>query len=1107
MRIRARRSLRAIAVSTVVVTLSTAGFSVVAQALPGSWEALANAPAIRTEAGYVNLNGTLHLVGGLKAHHVYDPATNTWSTKAPLPVKLNHVQAVVVGGKIYVVGGLTSWPDGDVNTVYIYDPGSNTWTQGAPMPVGRGAGATVVHNGKIYYAGGMHGGVAVNLFDVYDPTTNSWSSLPSMPRVREHFHGAVVNGKLWAIGGRNVAINSTISQTDAFDFSTGQWQTGFAPIPTKRGGFGVGVAGNEVIVFGGEGGGIAHPAVEAYDTSTNTWRQLAPMPVPRHGIQVAECNGAFYIATGSTGQGGGSASAYHDVFRLISGTGCGSGGGGGGTVPIGFGVSSLSGTTGTNPTTLAWGPDGRLYAGYMFGTIRAYTVVRDGANSYRVTSTETINTVANLPNRNDNGQLNTSVTGRLLLGIAVTGTASNPVIYATSSDPRIGGGAEGTDLNLDTNSGTLSRLSWTGSSWQHTILVQGLPRSEENHGPNGIALSPDGNSLYWAYGGNTNKGGPSNNFANLPEYAYSAAILSVDLAAIGSSTYTMPTLDDPSRGSASGPNQNDVNDPFGGNDGANQARITAGSPVQVFAPGFRNPYDLVIATTGSRAGKIYSPDNGPNGGWGDVPVGEGTQNCTNQTVGQAETGANDALHLVTPGYYGGHANPTRGNANNTFNGQSPVLSSNPVECDFRSSKTSETTSISLLPNSSNGIAEYTTDNFGGAMTGNLIIASYQARKVVRIGLNSTGTSVTLREDNFATFDTGRPLDVVTMGSNQAFPGTIWIADITANTINVMEPNDFGGGGGGGGGGCTGQDTTSLDEDGDGYSNADEIDNGTNPCSAASKPPDHDGDGLSDLNDPDDDNDGLADLSDAFAIDPTNGTNTGLPVVISWENDEAPPGGIANTGFTGLMTNGKTNYLNQFDENGMVVGGAAGVFTVSEVPAGDAGGTKNSQMYAFQLGVDAPSTRFQVVGRIVEPFSGLTASAHQQMGIFIGDGTQDGYVKLVLKGTDTNTEQVHLLREEGGTVLTRRSRGIVLPGPNFVDLRLVVDPAAGTVQGFAQASVNGVLQPQITMGNPVPIPMSWLTSTTRGLASGLISTSIGPAPPFPATWDFFHVEPA
>ena len=56
------------------------------------------------------------------------------------------------------------------------------------------------------------------------------------------------------------------------------------------------------------------------------------------------------------------------------------------------------------------------------------------------------------------------------------------------------------------------------------------------------------------------------------------------------------------------------------------------------------------------------------------------------------------------------------------------------------------------------------------------------------------------------------------------------------------------------------DDPTLDEDGDGFDNADEIDNGTNPCSPADVPPDCDGDKTSDLNDPDDDNDGLPDTS-------------------------------------------------------------------------------------------------------------------------------------------------------------------------------------------------------------------------------------------------------
>ena len=206
-----------------------------ADAAPGSWQRLADAPAKRQEASYVNLNGTLHLLGWTTAHKAYNPANDSWSTRAPMPVKRHHVQAVAVDGKIYMIGGLTAWPDGDVNTVYIYDPGTNRWTQGASMGSrGRGAGAVAVRNGDIYYAGGLHDGLAVSWFDVYDPGTNTWDSLPNMPRPREHFHSAVVNGKLWAVGGRQGAINSTIGPTDAFNFSTGRWETGYAPIPTRR---------------------------------------------------------------------------------------------------------------------------------------------------------------------------------------------------------------------------------------------------------------------------------------------------------------------------------------------------------------------------------------------------------------------------------------------------------------------------------------------------------------------------------------------------------------------------------------------------------------------------------------------------------------------------------------------------------------------------------------------------------------------------------------------------------------------------------------------------------------------------------------------------------
>ena len=131
------------------------------------------------------------------------------------------------------------------------------------------------------------------------------------------------------------------------------------------------------------------------------------------------------------------------------------------------------------------------------------------------------------------------------------------MIYVTSSDPRIGNFG---DLNLDTNSGILSKLTWNGTSWTKVDLIRGLPRSEENHSPNGMVLSADGTKLYLAQGGNTNNGAPSHFFSNTPEYALSAAMLEIDLVALeaipnkvftyapgvtSTYKYDLPTLDDP----------------------------------------------------------------------------------------------------------------------------------------------------------------------------------------------------------------------------------------------------------------------------------------------------------------------------------------------------------------------------------------------------------------------------------------------------------------------------------------------------------------------------------------------------------------------------------
>jgi hypothetical protein len=750
-----------------------------------------------------------------------------------------------------------------------------------------------------------------------------------------------------------------------------------------------------------------------------------------------------------------------------------------GQVPISFAKSILGGTTGLDrPTSLQFGPDGRLYVGQQDGLIRAYTIVKTAANDYDVTAVENITLVQQITNHNDDGTPNPSINTRLVTGLLVTGTAANPVLYVTSSDPRIGGGNSGADLNLDTNSSTVSRLTKSGSSWTKVDLVRGLPRSEENHAANGMQLDAATNTLYVAMGGNTNMGATSNNFSMLPEFALSAAILSIDLDAIGNTTYNLPTLDDETRVT-----NNDANDPFGGNDGKNQAKIVPGGPVQVFAPGFRNPYDLLIHSSG----RMYTVDNGPNAGWGDIPINEGPQGTATNGVNEPGVSHGDGLHFITgQGYYGGHPNPTRANTNNKFNPtnpQTPVPAGNPIEGDYRVPGP-ENGSLVVFPESTNGIVEYTTNHFGGAMKGDLLIASFD-NMIKRVKLNAAGTAV-VSSTNLFTNVGFRPLDVTSPGSGP-FAGSIWVCDVAQGTVTVFEPGDSGGG-------------NPDDLDGDGYSNNDEIANGTDPNSSGDVPPDFDADFISNLTDPNDDNDAFSDTVDKFAVDSSNGSTTPIGTFYGWENEGSDLGGLLGMGFTGLMTNGTSNYASLFDASKVTAGGAAGVFTIDSALAGTAKGAANTQQQAFQVGVNVGSATSPFVARtsIIGPFNGLTPQAGQEMGFYIGAGDQDNFIQIVLSGDSGGS--IKLGKEVAGSFTTVASQNLIMPGSGFVELRLTIDPASDTLQ--ASYSVSGGAF--VNLGGPTAVPAAWIAST---MAVGLISTDPTGSGAMPVTWDYLGVEPS
>src|SRR5690606_36830942 len=174
----------------------------------------------------------------------------------------------------------------------------------------------------------------------------------------------------------------------------------------------------------------------------------------------------------------------------------------------------------------------------------------------------------------------------------------------------------------------------------------------------------------------------------------------------------------------------------------------------------------------------------------------------------------------------------------------PVEEANPIEGLYLKPMDQEGGIVSW-GSSTNGLTEYTASNFDGAMKGNLLVVNFSGR-LERVVLNQKGddrTDLVVVASNFGLI----PLDVTAQGDDDPFPGTIWVACYQDGKITVFEPSDYDGGVGLP---CTGDFYEDLDEDGDGYSNAHEILAGTDPCNAADKPSDFDGDFIPDIVDED-----------------------------------------------------------------------------------------------------------------------------------------------------------------------------------------------------------------------------------------------------------------
>ena len=289
-----------------------------AEVAENTWTAKAPMHVARYGVGVAVVNGKIYAIGGstrsggggtsdgptpvtggtVGTNEQYDPETNIWTTKTPMPTPIQNFAIAAYKNKIYCMNGKNE----------VYDVETNTWESKTPMPTPRSSLQANVVDGKIYLIGGYSNGT---LNEVYDPETDTWTTETSMPTASSGYASAVVDNKIFIIDSNRNQI---------YDTETDTWSQGASsPSDFLLGGAAgatTGVNAPKRIYVLGEYSNIweGEPPyfVRVYDPEKDVWSFGADIPTHRKLLGVAVLNDVLYAIGGYT-------SSYPDFFSISYG--------------------------------------------------------------------------------------------------------------------------------------------------------------------------------------------------------------------------------------------------------------------------------------------------------------------------------------------------------------------------------------------------------------------------------------------------------------------------------------------------------------------------------------------------------------------------------------------------------------------------------------------------------------------------------------------------------------------------------------------------------------------------------------------------------------------
>ncbi|MBI3890073.1 MAG: hypothetical protein HY303_00930 [Candidatus Wallbacteria bacterium] len=316
-------------VSTAAVRITVVAPSAISTVdAQGFWSRVADIPTPRRAFAAVAVRGKLYTFGGsrggplqaLSTVEIFDPLggpIGAWTSGPPMPTPRIGPTAVVVGTRIFVIGGKTVQlgAPADTSIVEVFDTVSQSWSSGPPDLLPRRHLAAAVLDGKIYAAGGVSSTgqttAATSFAERFDPLDpqRGWTAETPLLLARRPALTAL-NGRLYVIGGETVngsnqdrveiftpgsgAANGAITALGRWDAALGT----AARKPTSTAGHAAAALRGRVYAAGGSIGLAVSNVVERYDPFGNRWEPAPPMLAARAELALVNVDGALYALGG-----------------------------------------------------------------------------------------------------------------------------------------------------------------------------------------------------------------------------------------------------------------------------------------------------------------------------------------------------------------------------------------------------------------------------------------------------------------------------------------------------------------------------------------------------------------------------------------------------------------------------------------------------------------------------------------------------------------------------------------------------------------------------------------------------------------------------------------